>query len=539
MLRRLAASSSGTLVAWLLAFFGGVAVHAFDERIWLAAGYWLAAAGCFLVALIALRPRPVPRLLAGAALMFALALWRFDAAIPAADPPDEPVLVATELVGTVSREQRIMSDSATLDLDRVFVCDRTAVGQRDLSALADGGSAADGSCRPLAGVLRLRARAWPIFAYGEVLRWRCLPVRVGLNSGDPFDAQAWLDGVRWRCSTREPLAAIAASERSLPRQLLYGLRSRIRLSVGRLLPEPEASFLLGLLIGDRDGLPPDLVAAFRSTGTSHILAVSGYNVARVAEIFLLLFAAATVRRRRAACFSLAGVLIFAVVAGAEASVIRAAAMGCTALVATVVGRRYSATAALSLAASAMLAFDPLLLRHDVGFQLSFAAVLGLHGLGEPLAKRLTFLPEFLGIRRSAGETLGATLATLPIIILAFGRVPLLGPVANLLILPLIPWIMALGAGGIILAAFWFSVGQLPALAAVWLLRVIETIIGFLASLPFSVELQAGPLGCSMIAGWILLLWYALVKAKPIPLRRPPLPAGLEIEVIEYGSKLQK
>ena len=537
MLRRLASSPSGTLVAWLLAFVGGIAAHAFDERVWgLPVWSWPGVSGGLALTCFYLRRMAVGRLVAGGALLFVCALWRFDAAFPAAEPLEPPAPGSVEIIGTVSREPRILNDSAILDLDRVFICGRGAGGRRGSAALVGGMPKKGDPCRPLAGVLRLRSRAWPVFAFGDVLRSRCAPAAVALGGGDPFDDQAWLDGVRWRCTSREPVELAAHGEASFFRTALYGLRSKIRAAVGRLLPEPEASFLLGLLIGDRDGLPSDLVAGFRATGTSHILAVSGYNVSRVAEVFLLLLAAVTVKRRRAAWLSVAGILVFAAIAGAEASVIRAAAMGCTALVAAAAGRRYSSAVALSLAAAAMLAFEPLLLRHDVGFQLSFAAVLGLHHLGAPLTERLRFLPEFLGIRRSAGETLGATLATLPVIILAFGRVPLVGPVANLLILPLIPWIMVLGVCSIIFSAVLFPAGLVPAVAATWLLRAIEAIVGFLAKLPLALELQTGAFGCSLIAGWLLLLWYALARAKPVVIWRPPLPQGIDVEVIEYDDQ---
>ncbi len=184
----------------------------------------------------------------------------------------------------------------------------------------------------------------------------------------------------------------------------------------------------------------------------------------------------------------------------------------------------------------MLAANPFILRHDVGFQLSFAAVWGLQAFGRPLAARLTFLPEFLGVRQMAGETLAATIATLPVILRVFGRLPLIGPAVNLLILPLVPWAMAVGAVSLLAGALFRPAGFLPAYLCSLLLRLIENIVQLAAALPLSLEFPAGAAAAAALSAWVLLLWFALNRAKPVRLgRRPDMP-DIDIEIMDYGQK---
>jgi competence protein ComEC len=317
--------------------------------------------------------------------------------------------------------------------------------------------------------------------------------------------------------------------------LLYSFKERLRRVAGVLLPEPESSFLLGLLIGERQGIPDNLAEAFRRTGTSHILAVSGYNVSRLVDIFFILFACAAVRRRRAAGLVAVAILGFVAVVGGGASVVRAAVMGCTSLLAAGLGRRYSGLGALLAAAAVMLAANPLILRHDIGFQLSFAAVWGMHALGQPLTRRLVFVPEAFGLRQTMGETLAATLMTTPVVLQAFGRLPLIGPLVNLLVLPLVPWAMFAGGLAVLLGSFHAAAGLPLAFLAGLTLRLIEGIIlaaSYIA--PLNIAVVVGPVAAAALYFWIWLLWFALSRAKPVVLfGRTGLP-DMEVEVIDHG-----
>ncbi|MEK9152155.1 MAG: ComEC/Rec2 family competence protein, partial [Patescibacteria group bacterium] len=279
--------------------------------------------------------------------------------------------------------------------------------------------------------------------------------------------------------------------------------------VAESLPEPEASLLLGLVIGDRGGIPNDVADDFRSAGVSHVLAVSGYNVAKIADAALMFFALVGLRRRRALIATAAALILFAEIAGLGSPVIRATVMGGLSLAAGLLRRRSDPNNALALAAALMLADEPSLLRHDVSFALSFAAVWGLAALGRPLEKELGAVPEFGGLRKILAETLGATLATLPFTLLTFGRLPLLAPFANAAILPFVPAAMAFGFAVIILGSLHPILAFPAAFAAMAPLRWMLSAAAAFAALPWNIPLPVGPAVAALLCLWIILLAYAL------------------------------
>jgi len=512
MLERLARSPSKTFLVLTAAFAGGAATHAFHERVWLPAGQFAALAAAVFALQLAFIRRSRKRLAAAAAALFILGLWRYDAALSGLIHPEKLPPETSEFSGTVVAEPRQDIQGTTLIMDRIFV---------------SGGSA------PLSARMKLTVLRQDVgFGLGDRLSWRCRTRPVGNDAAGDMAADLVLRRLAWQCRLRELPTVLERGDAGAVRTVLHGFKDRLRRTAGALLPEPEASFLLGLLIGERQGLPPEMTDAFRQTGTSHILAVSGYNITRLVDIVFILCAAVALRRRRAAFAVSAVIIAFAAVVGGEASVVRAAFMGCTSLVSVLFARRYDGTIALLLAAALMLAANPFILRHDVGFQLSFAAVWGLHAFGRPLADRLSFLPEFLGIRQLTGETLAATLATLPVILHVFGRLPLIGPLVNLLILPLVPWAMAAGAIALITGTVAGPAGMLPAWICALILRVIEGVVNYAAALPLTVEIAAGPAVSVMLWGWIILLWYALNHVRPVVLVRRPATSIVDIEVID-------
>ncbi|MEK7576624.1 MAG: ComEC/Rec2 family competence protein [Patescibacteria group bacterium] len=202
------------------------------------------------------------------------------------------------------------------------------------------------------------------------------------------------------------------------------------------LPEPHASYIAGVLVGVRATIPYDLREAFRRTGTSHILALSGYNVTILARALESIFASTWL-----AAFV---IFLFVLATGAASSLVRAAIMGMIVLLAKSNKRDYSAPHALAVAVFLMLAADPTILFGDIGFQLSVAATLGLIYFECPIGARLMFVPKTLRFRDALASTLAAEAATLPIILWYFGFFSLFAPIVNMLVLPTIPAVMLTG-----------------------------------------------------------------------------------------------
>ncbi len=166
---------------------------------------------------------------------------------------------------------------------------------------------------------------------------------------------------------------------------LETLRRGAAESLARVLPEPEAGLAAGILIGLRDRVDRDLAAAFTTAGVSHVVAISGWNIAIVAAAV----AAATGRlgRRRRSVVTVVAIVTYVAFAGASPSVVRAAMMAGVVLLARESGRAGRATAALGWAATLLLLADPGLI-HDAGFQLSSLATAGLIAWGTPLTERI-------------------------------------------------------------------------------------------------------------------------------------------------------
>jgi len=227
---------------------------------------------------------------------------------------------------------------------------------------------------------------------------------------------------------------------------LLGVKKSFINVINKILLEPQASFLVALLVGARQTLPPDLVDAFNRTGTSHIVAISGYNIS-IVSIMLLNFLSYLFLPRRLIFWLVGiGLALFTLIAGAGASVVRAAIMGGLLILARREGRSYQITNAIIFAGAAMLFFNPYLLRYDAGFQLSFLATLGLVYLAPRFNKYNWFsrLPNFWSFRDNLAATLSAQIMTLPIILFGFGRFSLIAVLANVLILPVIPSTMLFG-----------------------------------------------------------------------------------------------
>jgi competence protein ComEC len=203
----------------------------------------------------------------------------------------------------------------------------------------------------------------------------------------------------------------------------------------------EASFLKGVVFGYRGDLSAEVKQAFMDTGTIHILAVSGSNVVVVALIFYSIVGFFRVSSRVGTALTLLGLLWYMVITGLSPSVIRATIMAGSILIGNVFGRKGDIYNSLACAALIMLIWDPLFLL-DVGFQLSFAAVISIvyfYPKLEPLTERLP--GEFFRIRlvdstlKLFAVSVAAQLGTLPFTAYYFGRVSLISILANLIVVP--------------------------------------------------------------------------------------------------------
>ena len=301
---------------------------------------------------------------------------------------------------------------------------------------------------------------------------------------------------------------------------IYALKGHFQRTIARLLPEPSASLLTGILLGIETGIPRTLLEDFNATSTTHIIAISGFNIAIVAGAIGLL------TRRflglyRSALVSLLAIALYTVLVGADAAVVRAAIMGAVSLVAIIAGRQTFALASLAAAAFVMTLWSPLLL-WDVGFELSFAATLGLVLLFGPmeealqaLLSRLTSEERATGVVRLLSEplllTLAAQLAVWPITLYYFRRLSLISPLTNFLIIPAQPAVMMVGGLATLLGTLHPLLGQ-PVAWVAWLFVAYTIgVVELTARLPV-VSIDLG--GFSFGAMWLYYVLFGAVILAP-------------------------
>jgi competence protein ComEC len=225
------------------------------------------------------------------------------------------------------------------------------------------------------------------------------------------------------------------------------IRARAMAGLGRGMPAREAELARGFVLGEDDGIDELTKEDFRRSGLSHLLAVSGENVTLLALLAVPLLGALGIGLRERLVWLVGLIAVYVPLAGAGPSIQRAAVMGVAGLLATLAGRRASRLYALALAFVVTLLVDPGVAA-DVGWQLSFAAVLGILLLASPLREALSARLGSGPWRRALAEgiavTVAATLATAPLIAFHFETLSITTLAANVLAMPAVAPAMWLG-----------------------------------------------------------------------------------------------
>lgn len=423
------------------------------------------------------------RVLAMGLLFIALGIVRYELSIPVVDP-GRIEFYNGDLVtfsGVVDVEPDTRADHVKLTMETKQMLDA-------------------GQWREIHGRVLVTAALYPTYSYGDVLRIECdlrKPERIENFAYDQYLARYDIYAL---CS-KPKITFMAANQGSAIFALLLRVKTRFVSIIQQSLPEPHAAFLGGLILGARKAIPPDLTEAFNRTGTSHIVALSGYNISIIGVLILNLCKALWIPRKRSFWIALCAILFFILITGAPASVVRAGIMGMLVLLARQLGRASRITNTLALAALCMVLINPKVLVFDAGFQLSFLATIGLVYLSPLLEAFTKKLPEAFAIRQNASATLSATLMTLPFIIVTFERISLLALPTNLLILPAVPIAMIagfiLGAVGLV----WMPLAQLIGSFAWIILQYVLTVIEFFAHVPWaSFHVASGQ------SRWVLLFY---------------------------------
>jgi len=509
-------------LCWLL----GMAAAAFAQG-----NPWAIAAAALLAAIAPLvAPRSAFALLwaAMAAALLVGGAWLYQSSLPSAEPQG---------IATYNVDPDVESDAEPVHF-RAVVSGEPDERRSSLRLRLSAREVLDeeGGWQSISGGILMRGRLFPRYDYGDLLEiegeLETPPVLADFNYRDYLARQGIGSIINY------PETSLLATGQGNPvRAWIYDLRGDLSSALEDALPEPEAALAQGILLGRRASLPDDLKEDLNDTNTSHLIAVSGYNVTLVAGLFIAALAW-LIGRRPAAWLALLAIIAYALLVGGQPSVQRAAIMGGMYIVATALGRQRGALQGLALAGAGMTAYDPLLMK-DISFQLSFASTLGLIVFSPALRARIEaalarWSPdrELAGPLRAVIEMLAVTVAaiafTLPIIGVNFHRISLIAIPANLLTVPAFPIIMVASAltavGGMIAAPIGTFLGWITYAPVAYMVEVVT----LLADLPFAAVSVDGLTTSHALAYYAALagiVWLTARRPAKLALPRPPAWAG--------------
>lgn len=292
------------------------------------------------------------------------------------------------------------------------------------------------------------------------------------------------------------------------------------------LPAEEATLLGGLLLGLRGALPAELLEAFRVTGLIHIIVLSGHNITMIAEAVRRVLK--KVPTTVSFLISLAVIVAFVLLAGAQMVAIRAGSMATIALIARATHREYDGIRALSIVAMALTLFSPAQVLFSISFHLSFLATLGLLLFAPSIEQKIEKIPEKFGIRGIVAATIATQILLLPYLAYAIGEVSIIGIPANILVLPIIPFAMFFGAAITLVALIAPFLANVLSPIAYLPLKAITTITEILAKIPHATMPlpEIGPMVTALITAAIIYIGYRQTqktddtRAKEVPTASP-------------------
>lgn len=356
--------------------------------------------------------------------------------------------------------------------------------------------------------VRVVAGSYPSFTYGDkVLISGILQKPEGFqtDTGKYFDYAAFLskDAIFYQMIFPE-LVFISSGHGQFVKQYLFSFKNAFLSQIQKLIPDPQVSLLGGLVVGAKQSLGKELQEDFRATGIIHIVVLSGYNITIVADAIMRTFKYFPfISQAVGTVFGVLAIVLFALMTGASATIVRASIMALLVILARSTGRTYDITRALFIAGFVMILHNPKILLHDASFQLSFLATLGLIWLSPLLDRYVSFIPKKFQLREFATATVATQIFVLPLLLYKIGELSLVALPVNLLVLITVPLTMLFGfLSGMV--GFINSLFATPfAFIAYAFLSYQLKIVELFSSLPFaSIHLDTFPL-------WLMLGLYIL------------------------------
>jgi competence protein ComEC len=372
-----------------------------------------------------------------------------------------------------------------------IVSEKPGIRPNSVKLVIEGRQLAEGNIKEdISGKILVTTGRYPEYKYGDELKMTG-KLKTPAEDIEGFNYKNYLskDGI-YSVMEWPKIEVVKSGQGNFIFGLLFSFKDKLKESVGRIMSPPQSALLEALFFGDEENVSQEWKDKFNITGTRHITAVSGMNITIISALIINFLLLLGLWRQQAFYVSVVFIIFYVIMVGAPASAVRAGVMGLIFLCAQNFGRASSASYAVVFASTAMLAQNPLLLRLDVGFQLSFLAVLGLIYLQPALSEIFKKVPNFLQIRYALAATISAQIFTLPILVFNFGRIPIISPLANILIVPTLSFITILGFIFSLTGIVFYPLGLVISWPAWFLLSYILGVINFFSKIPFAtVELK--------------------------------------------------
>jgi len=366
--------------------------------------------------------------------------------------------------------------------------------------------------KDIPGKILITTELYPQYQYGDELEIFGKLIEPAVF--DDFDYQAYLAKDKIYLTVYYPsIKLINQNQSNWFFQKIFNFKDKLRNIIEQTLLPPQSSVLKAVSLGDKYGLSDELKDDLNVSGTRHIVAISGMHMIIMSQILLFLALGIGLWRSQAFYFVLILLILYILMIGAPSSAVRAGIMAGLLLFAQKMGRLRSADRAVVFAATIMLMFNPLLIKSDVGFQLSFMATLSIIYLKPILDQKTEKLPNPLRIKDIITMTLAAQLGTLPLLIFHFGRLSLISPLANLLIVPLLPGIMIMGMVLVFVGLIWLPLAKIIAWPIWFLLTYLVKVVDYSSSIPLA-TIEFKSFSIIFLIGYYLVLgWYILKRNK--------------------------
>lgn len=356
------------------------------------------------------------------------------------------------------------------------------------------------------------------FRYGDMIAVAgklTLPENFEDDRGKIFDYTSYLKKSDITYLIERPRVVLRESGETTITSSLYAIKRWFVGNVESFVPEPESALATGVAISGKGSLPKSVKDDFVDAGLIHIVVLSGYNIAIVIRALLSMFGFAG--RKWGTIVALIGVMMFVIISGGAAPVVRAAIMASITLIGTLSYTSVLQNRALFGAALVMVVSNPLILTSDASFALSFLATFAIINVVPIVAPYFKWATAKWKLREILSETIATQIFVLPYLLYQIGKFSLVAPVTNMIVLPLIPIVMLLCfVVGIVGGLGYLSVVALPIGGALYLVsHFIIWISHIFASLPFS-AFNATISLVTMTAVYIIYFYLGYFIKKEIP-----------------------